>query len=192
MRFARSPYCLRWCRCLSASALAVALSTAPVSVAQRQAEEYRLKAAFVFRFPQFIEWPATAVAGRNAVEFCVVRPDPFGAILPDLLKGEAIDERPLRLRAIAPRDPVDTCHVVVIAGTAASRSRTALLKRVSGRPVLTIGDHAEFLSDGGIIVMKVVENRVRFEVSLTNARRSGLEVSSQLLRLAVAVHGGQP
>ena len=156
-----------------------------------QADEYRLKAAFVYRFPQFVQWPAAALEGRQSIDVCIVRPDPFGAILLELLKGEAVNGRPLQARQLDADDSPDGCHVVVVAGAAARRGG-GLVTRLSGRPVLTIGDDPSFLPNGGIIVMKIVDSRVRFEVSLTNARSSGLQINAQLLRLALAVHGGQP
>ena len=179
-------------RCLAAPALTFLLTPALLPALHQQADQFRLKAAFVYRFPQFVTWPADAWARRDDVEVCVVQPDPFGAILPDLLRGEAINGRPLRLRLMVPEQREDSCHVVVIAGADAVRDSSDLLKRLAGRPVLTIGDDPSFLAQGGIIALKIVDNRVRFEVSVTNARRAGLQVSAQLLRLALAVHGGQP
>ena len=67
-----------------------------------------------------------------------------------------------------------------------------LLARVRDLPVLTIGDEIDFCLIGGIINLQVIDGRVRFEISLTQARRANLKIDTQLLRLATHLHGGQP
>ena len=67
-----------------------------------------------------------------------------------------------------------------------------VLRAAAGRPILTVGDGDRFLENGGVIVMKIVDGRVRFEVNATNAARNGLRISSQLLSLALTVREGPP
>ena len=140
---------------------------------------------FVYRFPQFVEWPEAAVQQSPTLDLCVLPPNPFGADLEQLVSGESLNGRPLRVRVIDGADRVSECHVVF----AAARSDLAavVLKASTGRPILTIGESDEFLDAGGIIVLKVVARRVRFEVSTANARKAGLRISAQLLGLAAAV-----
>ena len=180
--------------CLNAiprwSLLAVAIvSWLPAHpTAQSASDEYRLKAAFVYRFPQFVEWPAAAVQDSRTLDLCVLQPNPFGPDLEQLVNGESLDGRPLRVRVVAGVDALPGCHAV-FAG-ARSEASAAVLKAVAGRPVLTVGETDRFLDDGGIIVLKVVERRVRFEVNATNAQKAGLRINAQLLSLAAAVRGG--
>jgi hypothetical protein len=81
------------------------------------------------------------------------------------------------------------CHVLFAGARSAP---AAALKAVMGRSVLTVGETDRFLDDGGIIALKIVDRRVRFDVSTTNAQRAGLRISAQLLSLAAAVRGGSP
>jgi hypothetical protein len=155
--------------------------------AQSASDEYRLKAAFVYRFPQFVEWPAAAVRDARTLDLCVLQPNPFGSDLDRLVSGESLDGRPLRARVVADVDALPGCHAV-FAG-ARSAITAAALGALEGKPVLTVGETDRFLETGGIITLKVVERRVRFEVSTVNAQKAGLRISVQLLSLAAAVLG---
>jgi hypothetical protein len=155
--------------------------------AQSLSDEYRLKAAFVYRFPQFVEWPAAAVQSSRTLDLCVLQPNPFGSDLEQLVSGEWLDGRPLQVRVVAGVEALPGCHSLFVG---ARSDAAAVLTALAGRPVLTVGETDEFLNAGGIIVLKVVERRVRFEVNATNANRAGLRISAQLLSLAAAVRGG--
>jgi len=153
--------------------------------------EYQLKAAVVSKFAEFIDWPDAAFAGRPAFELCVVRPNPFGNTLAALLNGASIHGRPVATTEIADARAIGTCHVLVIPTLPSSQQRE-ILTRTATLPVLTVGDSPKFLDDGGIIGLRVVNGRIRFDVSLTAATRAKLKVSSQLLSLALSVRGGRP
>ena len=173
----------RW----SLLAAAVVCCVPAYPIAQSASDEYRLKAAFVYRFPQFVEWPAATLHDVPTVELCVLQPNPFGSDLERLVNGETLKGRPLRVRVVADVGALSGCHAV-FAG--ARSDAAAVLKTVAGRPVLTVGETDRFLNDGVIIVLKVVDRRVRFEVDVTNARKAGLRINAQLLGLATVVHGG--
>jgi hypothetical protein len=151
--------------------------------------EYRLKAAFVAKFPEFTEWPNDALAGRKTIDLCVARPNPFGAALAELVAGETAHGRPFAVREVTGAEAIDTCHVLFVSA-APPATRKALLSRATSRPALTIGDYAGFLDEGGIVHLQMAGGRVQFTINATAARRVGLHLSSQLLRLAVAVHEG--
>lgn len=172
----------------SVIAVVAALGLSVQPSAQSASDEYRLKAAFVHRFPEFVQWPAAAMAAARMFELCVLQPNPFGRDLDQLVDGDSLDGRPLRVRTIRGAHDAAGCHAL-FAG--AGSEAAAALKAVAGRPVLTIGETDTFLRDGGIIVLRLVDRRVRFEVSATNAQRAGLRISAQLLSLASAVHGGR-
>lgn len=157
--------------------------------AEDAAGEYRLKAAFVYQFPQFVDWPDEVWRDAPAVQLCVLQPNVFGSALEELARGETLKRRPLAVRLIASPAALDGCHLV-FAGTGSDA--TGLLKAATARPILTVGETDRFLDAGGIILLRVVNRRVRFEISVDNARRAGLRISSQLLGLAMSVHGGTP
>lgn len=173
--------------------LLVVLSLAPGTAsdalrAQSVAGEYQVKAAFVSKFPQFAEWPAGALAQRKTFDLCVVRPSPFGRWLVDLVADETYGGRPLTAREVTDPAELGTCQLLFVPELAASE-RKAWLAKAGGLPVLTVGDHDGFLDEGGIVNLRVIDGRVRFEINPDGAARAGLRLSSQLLRLAVAVRG---
>jgi hypothetical protein len=113
----------------------------------------------------------------------------MGNALTALLAGVVILDRPLALRDVGAATEADTCHVLFIPRQSAVPAPT-LLMRVATRPVLTIGETPTFLDEGGILNLRVIDGRVRFEVNMASASRAGLGLSSQLLRLALNVRGG--
>jgi hypothetical protein len=167
--------------------VAIAFCCPAPQAAQSAADEYRLKAAFVYRFPQFVAWPEAALQHSATLDLCVLQPNPFGVDLEQLVRGESLNNRPLRVRVVAGVDGLTGCHAL-FAG-ARNEAAAAVLKAAAGRPILTIGETDHFLEGGGIIVLKVIERRVRFEISTTNAQKAGLRISAQLLGLAAAIRG---
>jgi hypothetical protein len=167
-------------------AVLAAVALAPVHAAAPVAES-RLKAAFISKFPQFVVWPSAVIASHGTADICVFGPaGDLRAALSEIVSGDTLHGHGMRVREIAVgRDPSD-CLVVFVGSHAEA---VAILQRVADRPVLTIGDYPEFLDDGGIIELRVVDGRVRFEVSMTAAQRAGLRIGSQLLRLALNVRG---
>jgi hypothetical protein len=166
------------------------LSTGPDSTLQAQTipNEYRLKAAFVYQFPQFVEWPAPAWQGATGVQLCILQPNPFGRELEALVRGESLNGRPFSIREITGPDGVSGCHLLFIRGTAPAGGE--VLKAARGTSVLTVGEGDRFLDEGGIIVLRIVERRIRFEVNAAAAQKVGLRISSQLLSLALNVRAG--
>jgi hypothetical protein len=156
--------------------------------AQVAESDYRLKAAVVHQFPQFVEWPSATWREARRLQLCVVEPNPFGSELEQLIRGETLNGRPLAVKEIYGSDELAGCHVLFV--SMRSGDPSSVLKVTTGRPVLTIGESDGFLEDGGIILMKIVDGKVRFEVHATNAQKAGLRISSQLLSLALAVRGG--
>lgn len=152
------------------------------------ASEQQLKAAFFYRFPQFVEWPPPPVQSAATMDLCLAKPAPIAGDLRVLVEGESLRGRPLRVREIGDVAMLVGCHAL-FAGEHADADRR-LLHAARDRPILTVGEDDRFLQDGGIIAFRVLDRRVRFEVDLAHARRAGLRLDVQLLRLALAVRGG--
>lgn len=150
--------------------------------------ETRLKAAFVSKFPQFVEWPSEALESRRTVDICVATPDAYGVDLDQLVAGQSLNGRSLIVRRIARDAAVDGCQVLVFPSTPADQLKPALA-RIARLPILTVGDDRHFVDEGGMIGLRMVDGRVRFDVNITAARRAGLRLSSQLLQLAMSVRG---
>lgn len=166
--------------------LLVLLAAVPASA---QAPEYDVKAAFLFNFVKFVEWPAEAFAGERApVTICVFGEDPFGRVLDAVIQGERVGERALVVERLDSRDDFEACHVLFVSPS--ERDRMAqVLARVEGEPVLTVGDTEGFLRAGGIVNFILEGTKVRFVINQGTAERSGLRISSKLLRLAMMPGG---
>jgi hypothetical protein len=174
---------------LAPALLLIAVLVAAPAVAQVAGPEYALKAAVVSKFPHFADWPESAIADRNTIDVCVATPNPFGVALSELLTGERLGERAINLRYIEGPDLLSGCHVLFVPARP-SVDRKLLLRRAAALPILTVGDYGSFLDEGGIVGLRMVDGRVRFDVNVATASRVGLRLSSQLLQLALNVRGG--
>jgi hypothetical protein len=164
---------------LGAAALAGAWVQAP--------PEAMVKAALVRRVVDFVEWPSTALPAQAPIVICLSPSQPFGSWVQEVAAGAEVHSRPATIRELRRGDRPGSCHVLYVAP-----ADHTLLARVRNEPVLTIGDDAHFLEVGGIIRLLIIDGRVRFEVNVGEARRAGLTLDSQLLRLATRLHGWQP
>jgi hypothetical protein len=147
--------------------------------------EAAVKAAFVFRFPEFVSWPETALDG-GPLSVCLSPGHRFGPAVASQAVPAGSHARPIVVRQLRKGESGRDCHVMYVA-----ESDMVLLERATASPILTIGDHPAFCQRGGIINMLVLDGRVRFEINLEQAKRSGLKIDSQLLRLATRVWGGR-
>jgi len=153
----------------------------------KTANEYQVKAEFLYNFVKFVDWPPSAFTGPNQrLAICVYGRDPFGTALEDALLGKTIGDRQVSLvRATQFQDLVG-CHVVFV--SASEREPTAdLAGRLKGRPVLLVGESDGFAASGGTIQFTIEDNRVHFVINPDAADRAGLKISSKLLALAKIV-----
>ncbi len=151
-----------------------------------------VKAAFLYKFQLYVQWPAAAFAGpASAFNFCVLGPESFAHVLERALRGQMIGSHPavaVRLPSVAANT---ACQVLYVDGPNAAFARTQL-ELVAGRPVLTVTDA---MPDGarGVINFVIADDHVRFEIDNEAAMRNGLALSSKLLHIAIAVHQhGEP
>lgn len=154
-------------------------------MASAQAPEYDLKAAFLFNFAKFVEWPPGAFASeRSPLTICVYGKDPFGATLDSVVQGERVGERSLLVQRPDSLDDLGECHVLFVCRSAKDRLGE-VMAQVSGKPVLTVADTDGFLRAGGVINFILEGTKVRFLIDQEAAERSGLQISSKLMRLAL-------
>ena len=165
------------------SAVAACLFSLPVAAAAPS--EYEVKAAFLFNFSKFVEWPEGTFAGPGSpIAICVLGENPFGRLLEDAVRGKQVNGRELEVRQVA--TSTAGCQIVFVA---ASESAKEVFGKLSEEPVLTVSDAESAAERGAIIGLTLDENRVRFEVNLVAARKAGLKLSSQLLKVAVRLIG---
>ena len=165
--------------------LVVLLSAAPgrlfaeVSVPQ----EYKVKAAFLYNFTLFVEWPAEAFARSDSpLTICVLGKSPFGDAL-DSLKSKTAKKRKLMVRQISTVQEMGSCQVLFVS-ISEKMHLPNILTTVKNQKVLTVSDMDGFAQAGGIINFVTLDDKVRFEINLKAAQQSRIKIRSQLLKLA--------
>lgn len=163
--------------------LAFALcACAPVVRAADELPEYRLKAAFLYNFALFTEWPAEV---GTTLQLCAFGADPFGAEL-DGLQGKMVGARSLAVQRKTSLGGLKGCQIVFIAPAAAGQL-PRVLDALEGQVVLTVADSPGAARQGVALNMAVNQNKVSFEANLRAARAAKVNLSSKLLRLATEV-----
>jgi len=170
--------------------LAVLLALRPVTVvAQEQPTEIQVKAAFLFNFVKFVEWPAESFRDSGGhLRLCVLGEDRFAQELERIAAGKVVSGRALEVVRVSQRERALHCQILFIGATQNAMGQKVLAESRS-ESVLTVGENAEFLRQGGVIRLFLLDSRIRFEISLEAAERAGLKVSSKLLVLAQSVRG---
>lgn len=150
-------------------------------------EEYQVKAAYLYNFAKFVEWPPQSFASSNApIVICILGEDPFGGSVQELLRGKTAAGRAVVVRPVADLPGAKGCHMLFVGSGTWRYSRPAL-RSVSGDGLLTVGEAPGFTAGGGMINFKLDAGRVRFEINVEAARQAHLQISSKLLSLAEIV-----
>jgi hypothetical protein len=174
----------RWPRMPALVALAGIL---PVVIQAQKPAEYEVKAAYLYGFGRFVEWPADVpAAARDAFVVCVLGDDPFGRDLDDVTAGAVMKKRPVSIRRISKPDESGPCHTLFISASEDVRMGK-ILEALGHRPMLTVSDAPRFAQRGGMIGFFLDGERVRFTVNLAAAQAAGLRLNSELLRVAATV-----
>lgn len=164
------------------------LSASPALRAQRP-KEYDIKAAYLFNFGKFLRMPAMPeVARRSSFDICILGRNDFGGTLERLTAHEQNNGLPERTVAISSINEAKNCSILFLSSSEADRV-DGELSELTGIPVLTVSDMPHFLEHGGMIVLKMQSNHVRFAVALDAVNRAGLTLSSELLKVASNVTG---
>lgn len=168
-----------------AVALALALTFPSHAIADAgRADSRHVKAVFLINFLSFAEWPAAKLGAAPARLVIAVLGDPeFAAIVEKAAARRNVDGRPIVVQAPDSPEAAAAAHLVFVASSQAPRL-PAVLRELSRTAVLTVGDTDGFARDGVAINLYTLDNRVRIEVNSTAAARSGVHLSSNLMRLA--------
>ena len=154
--------------------------------------EYQVKAAFLFNFARFVEWPAvTFVSASSPFAVCVFGDDPFGADLDSVVQGETAVGRPMVVRRLREARDASQCQIVFIAGSA-DHELEALIATLDRRATLTVSDVEGAARRGAMIRMMTVNGRIRLRINIDAVRAAHLTVNSSLLRAAEIVGGAKP
>ena len=177
-----------WGVAFALSALSVLLvagegAVSAQQVSARKFTEYQIKAAFVFNFMQFVEWPAGPSSdARTPLLIGVLGDDPFGAALEETIRGETVHGRPLTVRRKRDAAELKDCQLVFVCRSEKAQVRE-ILGALRGGSILTVSDMEHFCRSGGMIGLVNEGGKVRFEINQAAAEQDNLKVSSKLLRL---------
>jgi hypothetical protein len=177
----------RWWRGPTHSLLAIALAWAVVAEASLGGQvvtQPALKAAFLYNFAKFAEWPSDA-ASTTPLTLCVIDDNAVDDALSQLVRGSVISGRPVAVQR-GRHDRLRACHLAYFGGTDADRA-IAMLDEIKGAPVLTVSDGEQFARMGGVIGLFLEDGKMRFAVNADAAQRGGVRLSSRLLTLAKLV-----
>jgi hypothetical protein len=151
--------------------------------------EYLIKAAFLYNFAKFVEWPSAAFSADGApFTLCILGQDSFGAAL-RTVRGKTVKSTKLTIRHVSSARKVEACHILFISKSEKPRLKP-ILASVKELHLLTVGEMASFAQTGGIINFFELNNKIRFEINVAAAKRAGLKISSKLLKLAKVVNEG--
>ena len=169
----------------------VLLVQTPLSAQRPEVDEDGVKAAFLYNFTKFIDWPSSAFAADSSpFVVCAYADAGFRKKLEEILQGEQVRGRPITIAAGEVED-ARGCHLLYFSKDATGR-QARILAPLRQAPVLSVGEGRPFLEQGGLIAFVLENNRVRFAVNKRGMDAAGLTISSQLLRVARPFDGRTP
>jgi YfiR/HmsC-like len=145
--------------------------------------EYPVKAAFLYHFLEFVEWPRAAPLPPAKVTIGVLGQDPFGDVLDKAILGKVVAGRTLTIRRFESVETLEPCAILFISSSEMPHL-PEIVARLKGSPVLTVGEADRFAHRGGMIGFFFEDNHVRLEVNRAAAEGAGLRISSKLLGVA--------
>lgn len=158
-----------------------------VGTQAQSAGEYQVKAAFLFNFAKFVEWPPSGFSDASApFRICVLGRDPFAQELRDITNEKTVNGRKLEVDQVVDLQHARSCHILFIASSGKTPMKQ-ILEGLRGSSVLTVGDSKGFTGQGGMINFVLENDRVQFEVNRKAAEQAGLRISSKLLSVAKLV-----
>ncbi len=178
---------------LTAAIVLVVVTIGGTSDVQSQAapSEYAVKAAYLVKFADYVDWPAATSSGDGAMVIAVLGTDPFGTVLDEILASKQARGRKVVARRFSRIEDAAQQASILFISSSERDDLTRILRSLDGRPVLTVGDMDHFASQGGIVGFRVQGKTVRFDINVEEAEKAGLKLSSQLLKLARIVRTGR-
>jgi hypothetical protein len=184
--------------CLCLGLIVTQIASAETSSAKYK--EYEVKAAFIFNFLKFIDWPQGKIADNGSIVIGIIGEDTFGPAT-DIFKDKAVEEHKLtvkrfegleQIKKLPEKDKNDRlealkkCHLLFICQSEQKQIRE-ILEIVNNNGVVTVADTEGFIESGGIVNFLTEDNKIRFDINQSAAEKNGLKIRSQLLRLAKRV-----
>lgn len=171
--------------CLIVVGLLLATAVA-LPAAEPKPTEYDVKAAFLYNFARFVEWPEGA--RQDTLRIGILGKDNFGNAF-DAVLGRARQPQPVVVQRVDQVDELGPCHILFVSDSE-RRHVAPTIASVAGRPILTVSDLEGFAERGGIVCFVTRQSKIRFQINPAAAERAGLRLSAKLLRLAELVEEG--
>jgi hypothetical protein len=163
-----------------------------MSAQRAKPTEYEVKASYLYNFTQFVLWPGERSAETETFAICILGRDPFQLVLDAALADATVrGGRSIAAVRIVTAEEAGHCRILFISDSEQERLEQ-ILEAIGESTVLTVSDMPYFTQRGGMIEFTREGNRIRFAVNLTRAREAGLTLSSELLKLAVAIRQSAP
>jgi YfiR/HmsC-like len=175
----------RWRFAVAKLLLCALLASAWAPLATAALPEYEVKAALLLKIAKFVNWPPEAAA-RPVFSLCVIGADPFGSALDSIRSQKIFGRRIEVLRLQSSERALNRCHLAFISGTDDKEQRE-LLESLAASAVLTVSDQPDFARHGGMIGFATRDRKIAFEINSPTYQKVGVEINSQLLRLATIV-----
>ncbi|MEX2315628.1 MAG: YfiR family protein [Pirellulales bacterium] len=192
-RVGRPTVCRRFHTALTLVALVLSAWTGTVAAQGPDAaalinREYAIKAAFVYHFLLYVEWPEEALPrDKRPYVIGMVQTNPFGATLDKVAAEKTVGGHPIEIRVLKPPDLIDQCHILFVPKQLPPAQLDAVLRAARSSAILLVGETDDFIDRGGDVQFFVEGNKVRFAFSADLTRHGNLKVSSKLLALAKIV-----
>lgn len=145
-------------------------------------DEYKVKAAMVYNFAKFVEWPSNSFSGDNRITYCIAGKS---SLINNMLhlQGKVVKERTVFVRQVESPTDVSGCQLLFITQSERAHLSSYLLQS-NHHNILTVSDLELFAESGGMIGFTEVEHKIRFEINQETAQKQGLKISSHLLNLS--------
>jgi hypothetical protein len=172
--------------CLALISCAIALCLTPFGARAEEpaSVEYKIKAAYLLNFAKFVEWPTNRFGTPGTpIRVGVVGKDPFGSDLERTMTGRVIEGRRFEIVRLEEPEAAVDCHIVFISSSE-HRRLPQIIETLHKAHVLTVGEHEQFVEQGGIIRFFLHQDTVRFEINPRGPDNAGLRISSKLMQIA--------
>jgi len=150
--------------------------------------EYRIKAAYLYQFGRYVEWPAKAFSDANSpFVIGVLEQDPLIPDLEQIAKIKKIQDRPIQIRRFSSPADIRACNILYLPASLSPETQVEVIRKIAGQGVLLVGDGNGALNAGGVMQFAVEDNKIRVVISRKAAEREGLTISAKLLQVARVV-----
>jgi hypothetical protein len=174
--------------CITGLSFSLALLALLATGVQAQnIDEYQVKAAFLYNFAKFVEWPPQAFKGpSDPITICVLGRNPFNSSLDAAVSGKTIESRAFVIQQVSNTHQAGQCQILFVSSSERKRVQS-ILEDLKSSGILTVGETEDFAAEGGVVTFKLEGGRVRLEINVNAAEQQRLRISSKLLSLAQIV-----